>query len=259
MSGQTVGEALGRGVGLLLAPVVAAASRLRGARALHPAGMVCAAEVESVARDEALLPLAKRLAGAAIVRMSGALWKHEGAPELLGCAIRFRGDRPRTPELAPADQDLLFATFRSLWSLLPATLRTRQHDYLHNDYYTVGVYEAPGLGWVELRLVPAQSVASTGGSRDERLAQAMRSGAAELRLELRRARRGAPWQPLCEVRLVGPLAFDEALEFSPFHAGQGLEPRGALHALRLAPYEAGQRARAAVLAGQQAEQLTATP
>lgn len=233
----TAVERLGRAAGLLLAPVVALAARARQGRALHLTGTVCAAEVIATAEDPLLMPLAHRLAGAAVVRMSGGMWRHPGPPEVLGCAIRFRGDRPLGPLVAPEDQDLLLATTRRLWLLVPAMLRTRVGDYLHNTYFSASPFELPGIGRVEFRVAPAPAAVQPGDTRDERLAAAMRSGVARLRLEVKRERRR--WQSLCDIRLRGHLEIDEEeLHYTPFHMGQDLRPRGFINALRAAVYTA---------------------
>jgi hypothetical protein len=71
----------------------------------------------------------------------------------------------------------------------------------------------------------------------------MQSGVARLRLELKRERR--PWQHLCDVRLRGRLEQGDAdLEFTPFHMGLGLRPRGFVSAMRAAVYAASQARRA---------------
>jgi hypothetical protein len=238
------GETLGRILGRALAPIAHLAARVRRGPALHLAGTVCAGEVIAAADDPVLAPLAHRLAGAAVVRLSGALWRRPGPPELLGCAIRFRNDRPLAAVVAPEDQDLLFATVRRLWLLVPAMFRTRRGDYLHNAYYTASPLELPGLGFVEFRLVPIPAPIQPGETRDERLDAAMQSGAARLRLELKRERR--VWQHLCDVRLRGRLELDEQLSFTPFHMGQGLRPRGFIQAMRAAIYTASQSARASL-------------
>jgi hypothetical protein len=241
---RTAGEVLGGLLGALLAPLAALGARLRGGRVLHPDGVVCAAEVVATTDDPALVDLARRLAGGALVRLSGALWREVDAPELLGCALRLRGDRPLTVEVAPQDQDLLFATMRTPWSLPLAMLTTERHDYLHNVYYTVGCLDAERLGPVELRLVPLPQ-AAIDGSRDERLAAAMSAGHARMRLELCRRGRGS-WHTLCELRLRERLELvDPELCFSPYQTGQDLRPRGLLHAMRGPTYRAGQAQRLA--------------
>ena len=238
MQTETATELVGRAIGALLAPVAALVAKVRGGRALHPAGTVCAAEVIAAAEDPTLAELAQRLAGGAIVRLSGALWRHPGGPEMLGCALRLRGPRTLTPEVDPADQDLLFATARAPWSIALATFTTDPRDYLRNVYYTIGRLEVAELGQVELRLVPLPLAAPPGETRRERLEAAMEAGQARLRLEVRGRDR---WQVLCEVRLRGRLAIDSAaLCFSPYQNGLGLEPRGILHAMRGPTYAAGQ-------------------
>ena len=247
MTVQTVGEALGRVVGAALAPVAAVMAKARGGRALHPRGTVCAAEVVAAAEDPVLVVLAHRLAGGAVVRMSGSLWRRADLPEMLGCAMRLRGPRTLTPEVDPQDQDILFATARAPWAVPLAMLTTAHHDYLQNVYYTIGRMEDAELGRLELRLVPLPIVAPAGAQRGARLRSAMEAGHARLRLELRRlgGMRGS-WQPLCEVRLRGPLNMDtRALKFSPYQNGQGLVPRGFLHAMRESIYAAAQAPRAA--------------
>jgi hypothetical protein len=239
---MSAAELCGRWIGRALAPAFGLVARLRGARALHPTGTVCAAEVVATAQDPLLVPLARRLAGAAVVRLSGALWREPGPPELLGCAVRFRQDRPLTPTPAPEDQDVLLATARAPWTALPAMFTTDRGDYLHNTYFTMSPLAAPGLGRFELRLVPAPRVVRTGGSRVDRLTAAMTAGTARLRLEIRRERRG--WQPLCDLRLRGRLAVDEqALDFTPYHTGAELQPQGFVQALRRATYAASRAGR----------------
>lgn len=240
----TAREALGRLVGRLLAPLASLAARARHGRPLHPSGSVCAAEVIAATDDDpTLAPLAHRLAGAAVVRLSGALWRDPGPPDLLGCAVRFRGPRPLAALVDPEDQDLLFATVPHLWLTLPAMFHTRRHDYLHNAYYTGGPLDLPGIGRAELRLVPVPMPVQPGTTRDERLDAAMQAGVARLRLEVRRDHH--PWRHLCDLRLRGRLELpDHDLEFTPFHMGAGLRPRGFVHALRAAVYTASQAARA---------------
>lgn len=240
----SLGERIGRAAGRLIAPLAGAAARMRRGRALHLSGTVCVAEVVATADDPHLVPLARSLAGAAIVRLSGALWRRPGPPELLGCAVRFRGERPLSALVAPEDQDLLFVSVPSLWLMLPGVLRTRAGDYLHNAYYTASPLELPGLGPAELRLVPAPAAVQPGDDRDERLDAAMQHGVARLRLEVKRSRRS--WQPLCDLRLRGRLGLaDDELAYSPFHHGAGLHPRGFINAMRAAVYVASQRGRAA--------------
>jgi hypothetical protein len=56
------------------------------------------------------------------------------------------------------------------------------------------------------------------------------------------ARRGwGAWLELGRLVLTEPLAIDQAaLRFWPFRVGRGLEPRGAIHAMRRAAYASSQ-------------------
>lgn len=56
----------------------------------------------------------------------------------------------------------------------------------------------------------------------------------------------SPYQPLAEVRVARRLDLDqEALRFSPFRTGRGIEPRGFVHGLRRAVYPVSQAVRPA--------------
>lgn len=81
----------------------------------HPGGFFYRAEVEPIARDGALVRLAERLAGIALVRLSGALWEWphgKRTPDLLGAVIRFRSSDQVTPPSLPGDQDLCWSPRR---------------------------------------------------------------------------------------------------------------------------------------------------
>lgn len=211
---------------MLLAPWTGLGAALRRARLFHPRGIVFAAEIVPLARGE----VARRLAGAAIVRFSTAWWKRREWPDVLGVAVRA------------AEQDLLLATVRRPWLLPLAPLTTRVGDFLDNRYFGVSPFDVDGVGRVHLRLVP-RAPAGGDGSRAARLLAAARDGRARLVLETRR--RGGAWEPLVEIVLGAPLELpDGALAFSPFRDGGGIHPRGLVHALRPATYRASQRIRA---------------
>lgn len=225
-------EILGLAVGAALAPLVMLGTWMRGGRVAHPTGVVCAAEVVPLPQDSRLESLGQRLVGAAIVRFSGGFWRRIDAPEPLGCAVRFRGPRPLDVGTDLADQDLIFAT-RSL----------DQRDYLRHPYRAAGTFDAPGHQGVKLRLVPVSGIVHPGADRRERLLKTLREADASLRLELR-DRGEREWRPVCEIRLRSELDLDQdRLGFSPWRTGQGIEPRGALDAIRTVVYAAGQVAR----------------
>lgn len=235
MQPKSIAEYVGWAAGMALAPLVVLGTWLRQGRLAHPVGVVCAAEVTPLEQqDPRLAELASRLAGGALIRFSGGFWKRLEAPEPLGCAIRFRGPRPLVTPASPGDQDLIAATF-SLDS----------HDYLRRPYYVRGSFDADGLDSLSLRIMPEEPNEPGRGSRNARLLRAIDTDRAVLRLEVRPSiDRQAPWQPLCELQLRGLLDLDQReLDFSPWRAGLGLRPRGALNAARAVVYRASQTAR----------------
>jgi hypothetical protein len=237
--------ALGRAAGWVAAPVFGLVSFARRARTFHPRGPTFhAAAARHVAAPSELHELADRLAGPALVRFSGALWKNaEGRLDVLGCAVRLRRDARATAEPCDDDQDLLFATIRRPWSMPLAPFTTDVRDYLANDYFAVSPFDV-GLGRrVYLRLRPAHRSTETNGTRSERLAREVEHGRARLTLEVADGPFG-PWSPVLALVLERVAAVDgEALRFRPFRQGRGVRPRGFVHALRLGVYAVSQRAR----------------
>jgi hypothetical protein len=233
-----VGETIGKGVGVLVAPLAALGSFLRGARLFHAQGVVYRAEVSAAATDGALGALAERLAGPALVRLS---W---GGP-VLGVAVRFGTGPVAVPSPGTRVQDLILISARSLRELPIAARLTEARDFLANDYYTIARYRAAGLGLVELRLVAhegvgeARSADSAEAPRLLRLERKVAAGSAVLGLEVRQIAPGAPWQPLATITLTARAEIDqEALELDPYHADLGLEPAGFVQGLRWAVYPA---------------------
>ena len=166
--------------------------------------------------------------------------------DVLGAALRFRASRVVTPFASDGDQDLLFATILSPFTMGLAPFTTTPGDYLSNTYWAVSPFDSPVGGRVKFRLVPnaASPPAHAGhGGREERLLLAVAEHRSALRLEVRHTFARA-WLPLVTVALVERAALDqEALRFSPFRAGRGIVPRGLVHALRRPAYAASQRAR----------------
>lgn len=242
-------EELGRAVGALWSPAVRLGTKLRHARLFHPEGVVYSARVQPLPVHPGLRPVASRLAGAALVRLSSALWRGGREwPDLLGVAVRLRSEEAVTAVPSPGDQDLLFATLRVPWTLGLAPLSTDTRDWLENDYYAVSPFEVEGLGRASLRITSSRAAAPEGDSRVERLESARRAGQARFVLEVRpsRGESAGMWLGLAELRLVEPAALDEArLRFYPYRTGRGIQPVGFIHALRIPTYRQGQAARAA--------------
>jgi hypothetical protein len=240
-----VREAIGRALGGILSPLAAGGSLIRGARLFHPEGVVYDAEVLPIANEGALGEVGQRLAGAAIVRLSGALWRGRGAalPDLLGVAVRFKGSGERSAAPAPSDQDLLFESTPSLGLLPFAMLTTNTRDFLANAYYAILPFVVEELGQVKWRLCPG-GVATTGENRRERLDQAVALGLAVFQLEVRPAKRRDRWVPVATIALCERLDVDQdKLEFSPHRSGLGIFPVGLLQAARAAVYPASQLGR----------------
>jgi hypothetical protein len=242
-----LGFALGVATGWVAGPLFELVSFVRQARTFHPRGPTMHAVVT---RDDAapveLHPLAERLLGTALVRFSGALFKHaEGVPDVLGCALRFRRSDYDTAEPAEDDQDLLFATIRRPWTMPFSPLTTHVRDYLDNDYFAVSPFDAGLARRVYFRLHPSHRSGDTSGPRGDRLEHEVELGEAALSLEVSDGPFG-PWAPLVVVSLDRRADIDgEALRFQPFRAGRGLRPQGFVHALRDGVYSLSQRGRPA--------------
>jgi hypothetical protein len=216
---------------------------VRHARVFHPRGVVLWGSAVPVAGSDALHDAGARLAGAVLVRFSGAWWKTRQWPDVLGCALRFTRAPAPSVEPQPGDQDLLLATVRVPATTLLAPLATRVDDYLRNHYFGVSPFVFPPLGRIKLRLAPTQH--SPGGStRQERLLAGLDDAPIELQLQARSARLRSRYAPIASIVLREPVAIDqEALSFDPFRTGRDLTPSGFVHSMRIASYAASRRAR----------------
>lgn len=236
-------EIIGRGLGWALSPWVFFASLIRGDRLFHPDGVVYRADVRPVAKEGPLGELAQRLAGTALVRLTGGVWpwpEGKDRPDLLGVAVRFRAGGELTPSLLPGDQDLLFATAESLPGLALAPLRTDVGDFLNNEYSSILPFSLANVGDVYLRLVPRQR-SPAGSDRHERLARAVQHDNAVLQLQLRVGAVGEAWIPVVLIDLRERLPIDQdLLIFDPGTSAMGLEPQGLLQSMRPPLYAASQ-------------------
>ena len=234
-------EFIGRVIGATVAPLTFLGSLIRGNRLFHPGAVVYRAEVEPIALgDDPPGLLAQRLAGTALVRLSGALFewpRSERVPDLLGVVVRFRSIDDVTPQSLPGDQDVLLVTAASIPGIFVAPFRTNVNDFLDNQYYAILPFTLEGVGKVYLRLVPMQS-SPAGADRRERLALAAVQNGAVLRLELQVSGR-EPWLPLATIELREQLDLDDRqLTFHPGSSAMGLVPRGVLQWVRPAAYAA---------------------
>jgi hypothetical protein len=223
---------LGAVLGLVVGVVVFPVSLYRAARAVHADGVVCRAEI--IARD----PAADRLAGPAVVRMSGAF---EGqattGSDVLGVLIRM----PRH-EAAHGDQDLLLGSFTSFLTAAGDRARTIAGDYLANCYSTVTPWWLTSHGPVILRLIaPPPAAPERGRDRLARLDADLAADRARFSLAVVRPAGDAV---IAELRLVERLAVDDrTLRASMFHQGRGLRPLGLRNGIRATVYPMSQLAR----------------
>ncbi|WNG30327.1 hypothetical protein F0U62_44685 [Cystobacter fuscus] len=239
-----LGEVMGKAVGALWGPPFRAIAERRHARSLHAEGICLRAEVIPLLAGPTLLSVGQRLAGPALVRLSTSMWRNgKEWPDILGAAVRFLRQNHITEDAMPGDQDLLFSTMRHMWTIAPAVLSTRVHDFLENDYHGIAPFRVDGVGRVKLRLTSPRDVAPRQGSRVERLQEAMSTGTAVLTFEARSLDSGAPhtWRPLAEIFLREEVTLDpERLRFSPFRDGLGITPIGFLHHMRRSAYQQSQ-------------------
>jgi len=243
-------ETAGLWLGRLLAPVTASISHARRARMFHPDGRTYRAKIELEAGlEQPWAELGTRLSGPALARFSGALWRGNFEHwDVLGVALRLRENDSISPHCAVRDQDLLFATIVSPFTMPFAPFTTNAHDYLDNHYWAVSPFDVGHARHVKFRLSPSapdrqQQSRPSRVHRDAALFDAVSRGSISLRLEARHTFE-LEWRSLATVWLTAAADLDqEALRFSPFQTGRGIVPSGFVHALRRATYPASQGAR----------------
>jgi hypothetical protein len=234
-----IGALLGVVLGALIAPV----SLIRRARAVHADGVVCRAQI--VARD----PSAERLAGPALVRMSGALADQTTTgSDVLGIAIRMQ--RVAVDDATQGDQDLLLGTFESFHTVGRDRAATNAGDYLANRYSTVTPWWLTSYGPVKLHLEPpTENRGDTPGADGknhgvDRLTRLDAALAADRARFVLTADTQAGPRPLAEVQLFARLALDgRTLRASMLRQGRGLRPLGLRNGIRATVYPMSQAAR----------------
>ena len=233
---RTIGLGLLFVVGVLTALVVSIyiffRSLVRGARAFHPRGSVCHAEITAL--DDVVGP---RLAGPARVRFaSSTAAENSPDPSIIGLGMKLG-----------TDQDVAFATFESFLEAGDAAKTTNVADYLANQYASVAPWRVRGLGPIWLRMIPdpAAAVPKT-GTRTDRLDADIAAGRATFVLEARDAPGpdGAVRTRLAQVRLTQRLPDDDpAFHISMFRTGRGVTPTGFRNGVRAIVYPVSQFAR----------------
>lgn len=236
-------EWLGRGAGVLTAPIAGGIARLRNARTFHPTGLIHRVDLRVHQRcAEDIRTAAARIAGSGLIRLSSSWWKTGERPDLLGIGIRIA---PAETRSSPP-QDLLFATARSLVTLLPGALTTNVHDFLANDYFAMAPFMIDGVGRVKLKLkTRGRAPEGPGGTdRAHRLLEALRTddGAG---FDLMILRHGE-YQPFLRVLIGERVMLDDnsfELSLSVEHDGRGIRPVGFVNGIRRMAYRASTRAR----------------
>jgi hypothetical protein len=231
-----VGFALGAVLGIPIGWACFAISLYRGARAVHAEGAMCRAAI--TARDPVV---AARLAGPALVRLSGAFHGQRGASHDVLC-VAIRMQRTASDDPSQGDQDLSLASFESFATARRSLADTDIEDYLANHYSTVAPWWIDGLGPVVLRLVPPPPLpADRAGDRVARLDADLAADRARFELAIDT---GSARHVIAELRLVERLATDDrALRTSMFRQGRGIRPVGVRNGIRAAVYPMSQIAR----------------
>ena len=200
-----------------------ALTRLRGKRFFHPDGTA----YESLLRIDPDGPslargtvLGREGEYSAVVRLSRGAGVPAPLPDVHGVAVKVH----QTEGGAGADQDLLLVTSGALPVLRHALLPTLGFD---GHFSSI----VPFRAGKDIVLVGARVVDEIGERPSE--------------LEVVVAAPFGPWLPIGRLLLGRRLGDDEAeaLRYSPWHAGGGLEPVGLVNRLRLSAYRSSQAAR----------------
>lgn len=224
--------------GTASAAVLSAASAWRHARSFHPRGRTFRARLRIAG--------AARFAGSVlgdageyggVVRFSRGAGVPEPLPDMLGLALRLTD-----ADGAGGLQDLL------MLSSVPV-VGGRNVIVPQTDYGTCFYSSIDRLGVAGHTTVLGARPVVTGSpgslARLDDLATAIARG--QVAFEVAVASPLGPWTPVGTLTPGDevPGAESEALRFSPFHAAGGVEPVGAVNALRRLAYAGSQRGRAA--------------
>jgi hypothetical protein len=223
--------------GFVVGGALAGIARLRGGKAVHPHGVTYGARLHI--DGNAAAPAASDLLSTAgerhaIVRFSRSLGLPRPLPDLLGMSIRVPG--------AYGDghhQDFLLVTSADAPILHHIFLPAR--DVQQRPYSSSLPYRAADRTFLIGTRPLSGSPRPGGGDEFERLARAAETGA--LRFELVIAAKLGRFARVGLLEITERLddTFD-ALRFSPFNTGGGLEPVGVLNRLRDYAYPLSQRA-----------------
>lgn len=223
--------------GITLGGALAGVAWLRGGKAVHPHGVSYGARL--LIDGAPTSPAASQLLSAqgewpAIVRFSRSVGLPRPLPDLLGMSIRvldaYGGGR---------HQDFLLVTSADLPVLhhifLPAG------DVQQRPYSSSLAYRAGSRTFLIGTRPDKDSPRPSGDDEFDRLARAALTG--ELRFELVIAPRFGRFERIGVLQIETKLPESlDALRFSPFNTGGGMEPVGTLNRLRAYAYPMSQRA-----------------
>lgn len=219
--------------GRVVGPAFGLASFLRRARVFHPHGRSFRARVHCQGET--------RLAGTVfgqeashdgVVRLSRGAGLPEPLPDVLGLALRL--------DLADGPQDLLLVSSAPAPLARHAILPARDYGDVFSSSIT------PFRVGAATVLLGARPVWNGRPEPLERLRD-VSAAVAGRRLEftLLVATTSGPWTAVADVELTGPVPATrgEHLRYTPFHDAGGVEPVGAVNALRRRAYADSQAAR----------------
>ncbi len=221
--------------GRAVAVPLAALTRLRGGKPMHPRGALFTGILERTGPPSVWGAgwLDERRVDRVLVRLSRGVGLPEPWPDVLGLAVRLPGGGP---EGRPVDL-LLSSTGRGRWTrLVPVPRRDAATTYCSIMSFRSAV------GPVRLAALPEGSGVP---SDPAPLAAAVhRRG---LRFTLAAALEGGPWEPFARLRVGEPMRpLDPELHVDAvLHAPPGLAADGPMARFRRPAYAAARRARAA--------------
>jgi hypothetical protein len=245
---RTTGEAVRLALGLPAALVFGALALVRRARALHPVGVAfhAALDLDGPAAGRAPELGAPGTTRPGVVRFSRGGGLPEGWPDVHGIALRLAPADGDGDGSGGGDQDLLWSSAgrsRAGRRLLRAA---RSFDGLWATSLTSFATGGRRVVWAA-EVLPAP--AAPGREAPPRTVEALRAGTAPApAVHVLVATSSGPWERVGTIVPGAPLtpAEEDALAFSPWNAGRGVVPVGALNQLRDAAYRASRRARGAV-------------
>ncbi|CAN5905449.1 hypothetical protein BH11MYX2_BH11MYX2_17470 [soil metagenome] len=235
-------ERIGEAIGAAWAPLVRRIAAARHARMFHPDGLLFSGSVTAVV-ESPFVDVAAQLGPHVLARFSGALRrKGRESFDVLGVALRFSHAPIESVEAAAADQDLLFATILSPFTMPLSPLTTRSHDFLANNYYAVAPFSISDRRRVKFRIVALGHPVKS-GTRAESLEAAVHAGGAHFTLEARETMH-LRWHPIARIAIEREETLDQrSLRFDPYQDGAGIVPVGVVQAIRRRAYPASQSQR----------------